>query len=284
MSWLTDLKPKLSKLLGGDDNVPENVWLKCPDTGMIIHKRELENNMYVSPHSDHHFAMPVQNRLQSIYDDGNYELISSPATRDDPLKFKDSKKYTERLKISRKKTGCEDAIILAYGMVGGNPLVVALFNFAFMGGSMGSAVGEGIVKAGEFAIEKKAGFMIIPASGGARMQEGIISLMQMARTTVIINRIKKAKLPYIVLLTNPTTGGVSASFAMIGDIHIAEPKCIIGFAGRRVIEQTVRETLPADFQTAEYLENHGMVDMVVHRHKLKDEIAKILDLLMIKKK
>ena len=145
-------------------------------------------------------------------------------------------------------------------------------------------MGEGIVKAGEFAIEKKAGFMIIPASGGARMQEGIISLMQMARTTVIINRIKKAKLPYIVLLTNPTTGGVSASFAMIGDIHIAEPKCIIGFAGRRVIEQTVRETLPADFQTAEYLENHGMVDMVVHRHKLKDEIAKILDLLMIKKK
>jgi len=284
MSWLTDLKPKLSKLLGGDDNVPENVWLKCPDTGMIIHKRELANNMYVSPHSDHHFAMPVQDRLKSIYDDGKYEIIPSPKTKDDPLGFKDSKKYIERLKISRNKTGYDDAIVLSYGMVGGNPLVVALFNFAFMGGSMGSAVGEGIVKAGEFAVEKKAGFMIIPASGGARMQEGIISLMQMARTTVSINRVKKAKLPYIVLLTNPTTGGVSASFAMLGDIHIAEPKCIIGFAGRRVIEQTVRETLPDDFQTAEYLENHGMVDMVVHRHQLKDKIAKILDLLMIKKK
>ncbi|MGB1361411.1 MAG: acetyl-CoA carboxylase, carboxyltransferase subunit beta [Alphaproteobacteria bacterium] len=284
MSWLTDLKPKLSKLLTGDDNVPGDAWLKCPDTGHIIHRRELKNNLYVSPHSDHHFAMPVEDRLNSIFDNENYELIPVTTAGDDPIKFKDSKKYTDRLKASRSKTGFDDAIVVASGTVGGNPLVIALFNFAFMGGSMGSAVGEGIVIAAENAVAKKAGLMIVPASGGARMQEGIISLMQMARTTVAINRVKAAKLPYIVLLTNPTTGGVSASFAMLGDIHIAEPKCMIGFAGKRVIEQTVRETLPEGFQTAEYLEEHGMVDMVVARKDLKAELSKILSLLLIKKK
>ena len=284
MSWIDGLKPKLEKLFSGEDKTPENVWTKCPDTGSLIHSRELENNLYVSPHSDHHFAMPVEARLKSIFDDGVFELIAVPETPDDPLEFKDSKKYSERLKTYRGKTGFNDAIVVAHGLVGGNPLVVALFNFAFMGGSMGTAVGEGIVVAGETAIAKQAGLMIVPASGGARMQEGILSLMQMARTTVAINRIKQAKLPYIVLLTNPTTGGVSASFAMLGDIHLAEPKCIIGFAGRRVIEQTVRETLPEGFQTAEYLEEHGMVDMVVHRKDLKAKLATILDLLLVKKK
>ena len=284
MSWIDGLKPKLEKLFSGEDKTPENVWTKCPDTGSLIHSRELENNFYVSPHSDHHFAMPVEARLKSIFDDGNFELIAVPETPDDPLEFKDSKKYSERLKTYRGKTGFNDAIVVAHGLVGGNPLVVALFNFAFMGGSMGTAVGEGIVVSAESAIAKRAGLMIVPASGGARMQEGILSLMQMARTTVAINRIKQAKLPYIVLLTNPTTGGVSASFAMLGDIHLAEPKCIIGFAGRRVIEQTVRETLPEGFQTAEYLEEHGMVDMVVHRKDLKTKLATILDLLLVKKK
>lgn len=283
MNWLTEyVKPKLGKLLGNEDNIPENAWLKCPDTGNIIHQRDLEANMFVSPHSDYHFSMPIFARLDCIYGVGGYARVATPKGMQDPLQFKDSKKYNDRLKASRSKTDEDDAIVVAHGTVNGCPLVTAVFNFAFMGGSMGSAVGEGIVTAAELAVEQGAGLLIIPASGGARMQEGIISLMQMARTTVAINRVRDAKLPYIVLLSNPTTGGVSASFAMLGDIHMAEPRCVIGFAGRRVIEQTVRETLPDDFQTAEYLKEHGMVDMVVHRKDLQVTLGRILNLLMVK--
>lgn len=283
MSWLTNyVKPKIGKILGNRDNIPENAWLKCPDTGMIIHHRDLESNLFVSPHSDYHFPMPVEARLKCIYGGGDYIRIQTPSGLNDPLQFKDFKKYSDRLRASRTKTNEEDAIVVARGTVKGAKLVTAVFNFSFMGGSMGTAVGEGIVTAAECAVKQQAGLLIVPASGGARMQEGIISLMQMARTTVAINRVKDAGLPYIVLLSNPTTGGVSASFAMLGDIHMAEPKCVIGFAGRRVIEQTVRETLPDDFQTAEYLKQHGMVDMVVHRKDLHNRLGQILDLLMVK--
>ncbi len=283
MSWLTNyVKPKIDKLLGNKDNIPKNAWLKCPDTGRMIHQRDLKGNLYVSPHSDYHFPMPVEARLQCIYDKGAYTRVNVPSGMHDPLQFKDSKKYTDRLRTSRGKTGEKDAIVVAYGTVEGVKLVTAVFNFDFMGGSMGSAVGEGIVVAADQAIKLGAGLLIIPASGGARMQEGIVSLMQMARTTVAVNRLRDANLPYIVLLSNPTTGGVSASFAMLGDMHLAEPRCVIGFAGRRVIEQTVRETLPNDFQTAEYLKQHGMVDMVVHRKNLHDTLGRILNLLMVK--
>ena len=285
MSWITEyVKPQLNKLLGVEDKTPENVWIKCPDTGMIIHQRELTENLYISTHSDHHFIMPVAERIKMLFDNGIFERIETPAGLEDPLGFKDNKKYTDRLRDSRAKTGEQDAIFVASGTIKGNPAVVAAFNFSFMGGSMGTAVGEGIVTGAELAVKNNAAFITIPASGGARMQEGIMSLMQMARTTVAINKVKDAKLPYLVLLTNPTTGGVSASFAMLGDVHIAEPKCMIGFAGRRVIEQTVRENLPEGFQTAEYLVEHGMVDMVIHRKELKDTMGRLIDLMLVKRK
>ena len=285
MSWITEyVKPQLNKLLGVGDKTPENIWIKCPDTGMIIHQRELTENFYISPHSDHHFIMPVDERIKMLFDDGVFERIETPTGLEDPLKFKDNKKYTDRLRDNRSKTGEQDAIFVASGTIKGNPAVVAAFNFSFMGGSMGTAVGEGIVTGAELAVKNNAAFITIPASGGARMQEGIMSLMQMARTTVAISKVKDARLPYLVLLTNPTTGGVSASFAMIGDVHIAEPKCMIGFAGRRVIEQTVRENLPEGFQTAEYLAEHGMVDMVVHRKVLKETMGCLIDLMLVKRK
>lgn len=281
MNWLTEyVKPQLKKLWSKSDSTPDNAWIKCPDTGLIIHRRELAENLFVSPHSDYHFKMPIERRFKSIFDDGIFEKIESPSGLEDPIAFKDTKKYTERLQENRKKTGQKDAVSIAYGAIGKNNAVICAFNFDFMGGSMGSAVGEGIVCAADMAIEKRACFIIISASGGARMQEGVISLVQMARTTVAIKKVKMAKLPYIVLLTNPTTGGVTASIAMIGDIHIAEPRAMIGFAGRRVIEQTVREVLPEKFQTAEYLLDHGMVDMVVHRKHLKATLCRILTLLM----
>ncbi len=284
MSWLSDyVKPQLKKLLSTDDKTPENAWVKCPDTEIIIHKKELKDNLFVSPHSDYHFRMPVQDRLENLFD-GEFKQIELPQTKDDPLKFKDTKKYVDRLKTYRAKTKLDDAIIVASGQIAGVKTIIAAFNFDFMGGSMGAAVGGGIVVAAELALKKKAALIIIPASGGARMQEGIISLMQMARTTAALSKISKAKLPYIALLTNPTTGGVTASFAMLGDVHIAEMRSEIGFAGKRVIAQTVPEVLPKGFQTAEYLFEHGMVDMVVHRRDLKQTIGKILNLIMVKNK
>jgi len=285
MNWLSNfIRPSIRSIVGEQKDVPDNLWQKCPKCeGMLFHK-EIEANQNVCYHCEHHMPISVNDRLKGMFDDGKYEKIQIPTVPHDPLKFKDRKKYADRLKDTKAKTGEKDALSIGKGTIGGQSTVIAAFNFSFMGGSMGTAVGEGIVKAAEEAIKAKAAFIVVPASGGARMQEGMLSLMQMPRTIIAVDMVKEKGLPYIVLLANPTTGGVSASFAMVGDIHIAEPGATIGFAGRRVIEETVRETLPPDFQTAEYLEEHGIVDRVVHRKELNSEIGVILDLLMNPKK
>lgn len=279
MSWLTDfVRPKIQRLVAPRE-VPENLWEKCPQCGHMIFHRDLEKTFSVCPHCDHHMRLPVAARLEMLFDEGRYQRVELPKPVADPLKFRDTKRYSDRLSDAQKATGEADAIVVAHGRVGGLAVVVAAFNFDFMGGSMGLAVGEGVVVAAELAILQDAALVAIPASGGARMQEGILSLMQMARTTVAVDKVKEKGLPYIVLLTDPTTGGVSASFAMLGDIHIAEPGTLIGFAGARVIESTIREKLPEGFQRAEYLREHGMVDIVVHRTKLKETLARVLGLL-----
>ncbi|MEG3620066.1 acetyl-CoA carboxylase, carboxyltransferase subunit beta [Magnetovibrio sp. PR-2] len=280
MNWLKDfVRPKLKELVGGGKDIPENLWHQCPSCQQMIFHRDLEGNLNVCQHCGHHMRIGVGKRLELLFDGGDYKTVQFAAPLQDPLKFKDLKKYSERLKESQAKTAEEDAMIVAHGKMGGQNVVVAAFNFAFMGGSMGTAVGEGIVTASRLAQVQDASLIIIPASGGARMQEGILSLMQMARTTIAVEEVKDKGLPYLVLLTDPTTGGVSASFAMLGDVAIAEPGCIIGFAGRRVIEQTIREQLPEDFQKAEYLLDHGMVDMVVERGELRSTIIRVLSLL-----
>lgn len=281
MNWLTNfIRPRIRSIVGEQKDVPDNLWQKCDACdGMLFHK-ELKNNLNVCYHCGNHLALDVKERLALMFDDGRYDRIPTPHVPFDPLKFKDSKKYADRLKAAQAKTKESDAIQIASGTIGGNKAVVAAFDFAFMGGSMGTAVGESIVKAAETAVSQHAAMIIVPASGGARMQEGAFSLMQMPRTIIAVDMVKSEGLPYIVLLTNPTTGGVSASFAMVGDIHLAEPGAMIGFAGRRVIEETVRETLPKEFQTAEYLLDRGMVDMVVKRADLKATISNLLDLLM----
>ena len=252
MSWLTNfVKPKIKALVGGKPDVPDNLWHKCPNCGQMIFHRDLEENLHVCQHCHHHLRLPVLKRLASMFDDGEYTRIELPSVPLDPLKFRDRKRYTDRMKEAQAKTAEQDAIIAAHGKMEGQNVVIAAFNFDFMGGSMGTAVGEGIVAAAHLAVVQQAPLIVIPASGGARMQESILSLMQMPRTTIAVQEVKEAGLPYIVLLTDPTTGGVSASFAMLGDIQVAEPGCMIGFAGRRVIEQTVREVLPDGFQTAE---------------------------------
>ena len=280
MNWLSDfIRPRIRSFVEPKE-VPDNLWQKCDSCeGMLFH-RDLKDNMNVCYHCGHHLRITVKDRLAILFDGGQYEKIDIPDVALDPLKFRDQKKYIDRLKDTQAKTGLKDAITLAKGTIGGNKVVIAAFDLRFMGGSMGMAVGEGIVRAAEEAVKTKSAFIVVPSSGGARMQEGMLSLVQMPRTIIGVEMVKDAGLPYIVLLTDPTTGGVSASFAMVGDIHIAEPKSMIGFAGRRVIEETVRETLPADFQTAEYLREHGMVDMVVPRKELHDTIARILGLLM----
>ena len=280
MNWLTNIiRPRIRSLVEPKE-VPDNLWEKCPSCdGMLFH-RDLKAAHNVCYHCGHHMRITVKERLALMYDEGTFNIIDTPDVPYDPLKFKDRKKYSDRLRDARQKSGHKDAITIAKGTIGGQPTVIAAFNFSFMGGSMGAAVGEGIVKAAELAVKDKAALITIPSSGGARMQESVISLMQMPRTIIAVEMVKEARLPYFVLLTNPTTGGVSASFAMVGDVHISEPGATIGFAGRRVIEETVRETLPDDFQTAEYLKEHGMVDMVVPRKELGTEIGKLLNLLM----
>jgi len=281
MNWLNNvIRPRIRSIVGEQKDVPDNLWSKCIKCdGMLFHK-ELKASKNVCYHCNFHMAIPVKQRLEMLFDDGAFNKIALPKVPLDPLKFKDQKKYTDRLKASQTKTKEQDALMIASGTIGGQNTVIAAFNFAFMGGSMGTAVGEGIVRAAQEAVKTKSALIVIPSSGGARMQEGMLSLMQMPRTIIAVDMVKEQGLPYIVLLTNPTTGGVSASFAMVGDIHIAEPGATIGFAGRRVIEETVRETLPDDFQTAEYLLEHGMVDMVVGREELHDKIGTILNLLM----
>ncbi len=279
MSWLTDfVRPKIQEWVRPRE-VPDNLWHKCTACGHMIFHRDFQANAAVCQHCGHHMRMAAKDRLALLFDDGAYQRIELPKVADDPLKFRDQKRYTDRLKDSRSKTAEHDAIIVAHGRMGAQGVVMAIFNFDFMGGSMGVAVGEGIVAAAELAVLQDAPLIIIPSSGGARMQEGILSLMQMARTTVAVDKVKEKGLPYIVLLTDPTTGGVTASFAMLGDIAIAEPGAVIGFAGARVIETTIREKLPEGFQRAEYLLEHGMVDMVVPRHELRDTLIRIISLL-----
>lgn len=281
MNWLTNfIRPSIRSIVGEQKDVPDNLWQKCPSCeGMLFHK-EIKASKNVCYHCDFHMGLKVHERLEILFDDSKYTTVDLPSVPHDPLKFKDRKKYSDRLKESKSKTGEQDALVIGVGKIGNQNTVVAAFNFAFMGGSMGSAVGEGIVRAAEEAVKTKSALVVVPSSGGARMQEGMLSLMQMPRSIIAVDMVKEQGLPYIVLLVNPTTGGVSASFAMVGDIHIAEPGATIGFAGRRVIEETVRETLPADFQTAEYLLEHGMVDMVVPRNKLNERIGSLLDMLM----
>lgn len=280
MNWLTNfIRPKMRSIVGAKDT-PDNLWQKCPSCeGMLFH-RDLKENLNVCTHCGHHMRVAVKERLEMLFDNGTYARIDVPNVPQDPLKFRDKKKYTDRLKEAQSKTGEKDAIIVGEGTIDGLPVIIAAFNFDFMGGSMGAAVGEGLVRAAETAVAKNAALIAIPASGGARMQEGMVSLIQLPRTVIAVQMVKDAGLPFIVLLTDPTTGGVSASFAMLGDIHIAEPGCMIGFAGKRVIEETIREQLPAGFQTAEYCRDHGMVDLVIPRKELPETFARILGLLM----
>ena len=283
MNWISDfVRPKIKKTTTKE--IADNLWTKCPECGQMLFNKELEKDLYVCSFCGHHLRLPIKLRFNALFDNAKYKFLSLPKLVDDPINFKDSKKYSDRLRSYRRITQNDDAILVACGEIGGIRTIVASLDFSFMGGSMGTAVGEGIVKAAEFAIKISAPLIIVSASGGARMQEGILSLMQMARTTAAVNMLKQKGLPYISVLTDPTTGGVSASFAMLGDIHIAEKGCIIGFAGARVIEQTIRETLPDGFQRAEYLRDHGMVDIVVERKDLREKLAKILNLLVKTKK
>jgi acetyl-CoA carboxylase carboxyl transferase subunit beta len=281
MNWITNfVRPKIKALMSSKKDIPDNLWQKCPGCETMIHHQELVKNLNVCHHCGHHLRMAVHDRLQMLFDDGEFQEIDLPKAVVDPLKFRDRKKYVDRLKDAQSDTGAKDAIVVAQGQIGGQVAVIAAFNFDFMGGSMGAAVGDGLITASRLAVQLKAPFIVIPASGGARMQEGMISLMQMPRSVIAVEQVKEAKLPYIVLLTDPTTGGVSASFAMLGDIHIAEPGAQIGFAGRRVIQETIRASLPDGFQTAEYLKDHGMVDLVVPRADLRQKLVTILQLLM----
>jgi acetyl-CoA carboxylase carboxyl transferase subunit beta len=280
MNWITNyVRPKINSMLGRRD-MPENLWIKDPETGEMVFHKDLESNQFVIPSSGHHMKISARERLKFFFDDGRFEVIENPKVPVDPLKFRDEKRYVDRLKDARTKTGMEDAILNALGTIEGLPVVVTVQDFAFMGGSLGMAAGDAIIRAFEVAVERRRPMILFAASGGARMQEGILSLMQLPRTTVAVDRLKEAGLPYIVVLTNPTTGGVTASYAMLGDVHIAEPGALIGFAGPRVIEQTIREKLPDGFQRAEYLMEHGMVDMVVSRLELKSTIARLLKILM----
>lgn len=279
MNWITNyVRPKINSIFQRKE-IPDNLWVKDPVTGDMVFHIELENNQFVFPKSGFHTKIPALKRLSFFFDNSEFEILPHTNVVQDPLKFKDEKRYADRLKENRSKTGLEDAIINARGTIEGLPVMVTVQDFSFMGGSLGMAAGEAIIKSFETAIADKRPLILFTASGGARMQEGILSLMQMPRTTIAIEMLKEAKLPYIVVLTNPTTGGVSASYAMLGDVHIAEPGALIAFAGARVIQQTIRETLPEGFQSAEYLRSHGMVDMVVPRQNLKKEIASLLKIM-----
>lgn len=280
MNWLTNfIPPRIRSIVGEQKEVPDNFWAKCPSCEKMLFHTDLSANHNVCHYCNHHLRLPVKERLAMLFDGGKYEVMETPKVELDPLKFKDKERYIDRMKRSQAKTGLRDAITLAKGQICGLDTVIAAFNFSFMGGSMGMAVGEGIVKAAQEAVKTKSAFIVIPASGGARMQEGMLSLIQMPRTMVAIEMVKDAKLPYIVILTDPTTGGVSASFAMVGDVHIAEPGAQIGFAGPNVIKETVREKLPEGFQTAEYLLEHGMVDMIVPRKEMKNTIGALIGIL-----
>ena len=281
MSWLSRVRngiPFLPKR-----QTAENLWHKCGKCGTMVFTKEWEDNLRVCPRCDHHDRIGFRVRFEQVFDDGTYDLLPTPVVREDPLRFRDTKRYTDRIKAARTANEVKDALQTARGKVNGRSAVIGVQDFAFMGGSMGIAVGAAFVAGVRAAIEDRAPYVIFTAAGGARMQEGILSLMQMPKTTVALAELREAGLPYIVVLTDPTTGGVTASYAMLGDVQLAEPGALIGFAGQRVIEQTIREKLPDGFQRAEYLLDHGMVDMVVPRHGLKDTLAKLIGYLVPEK-
>ncbi|OYV41762.1 MAG: acetyl-CoA carboxylase carboxyl transferase subunit beta [Rhodospirillales bacterium 20-64-7] len=284
MSWITEyVRPKLRTLLGRQE-VPDNLWHQCPNCQQMIFHRELEAAKKVCPHCGHHMRASAQERLNWTFDAGQYTKIDLPKPVVDPLKFRDQKRYVDRLRDAREATKQEDALLVAHGTIGGFRAVVAAMSFEFMGGSMGGAVGDGLVAAARLAVLQAAPLVVYSSSGGARMQEGAVSLMQMPRTIIAVQMVKEAGLPFLVVLTDPTTGGVTASFAMLGDIQIAEPNALIGFAGARVIEQTVREKLPEGFQRAEYLLEHGIIDMVVKRGELTAMLARLIEFMLSNKR
>ena len=284
MNWITNaVLPKIKALVTTND-VPDNLWVKCKSCGQMIFHREFEQANNCCSTCGNHAPLPPESRFAMTFDKGVFERVELDAITDDPLKFRDSRRYADRLKDTRAKTGLNDAIAVAHGTIGGQKAVMAAFDFRFMGGSMGRMVGNGIIAAADAAVAHEAALITVPSTGGARMQEGVLSLMQLPRTILAVDKVRDAGLPHIVLLAHPTTGGVTASFAMLGDLQIAEPGAIIGFAGRRVIEETVREKLPEDFQTAEYLQDHGMVDSVVPRAEQPDFLGRVLGLLMGQRK
>lgn len=277
MSWLNRLRPRLAFLEKRE--TPDNLWHKCRNCGAMVFRKELVENLSVCPKCDHHERIGPTERFAQMFDDGSLRRLPLPGVVEDPLKFRDQKRYTDRIKAAKAATGEAEAFALARGRICGLEAVVAVQNFGFMGGSMGLGVGEAFLAGARAAVEARLPYVVFTAAGGARMQEGILSLMQMPRTTVAIAELREAGLPYIVVLTDPTTGGVTASYAMLGDVQIAEPGALIGFAGQRVIENTIREKLPEGFQRAEYLYDHGMLDMVTHRKELKDTLARLITML-----
>ncbi len=280
MSWFTTfVRPRISALIRSHE-IPDDLWHKCASCEQMIYHKDLVSHLYVCRHCGHHMRLPLTMRFETLFDEGKYRRVPLPKVPSDPLKFKDSKKYTDRLKAARAETQEEDAILVAEGHMGGHPVVLAAFDFSFIGGSMGMAVGEGLVRAAERACELKAGYITLPSSGGARMQEGIFSLMQMPRSVIALEQVKEEGLPYITILVNPTMGGVAASFAMLGDVAIAEPGAIIGFTGARVLQETIRQALPPGFQEADFQLAHGMVDMVTPRQEIRQKVIDILGVLM----
>ena len=280
MNWISDyVRPRINSLFTRRD-VPENLWRKCDECGAMLFHRELTEALEVCPNCQHHMHIAPRKRFAALFDGGVFSEVEVPEPIADPLGFRDEKRYPDRLRDARRKTGENEAMLVAEGEIGRFRAVVAAQDFAFMGGSMGMAVGNAMIAATERAIERRAPLIVFAAAGGARMQEGILSLMQMPRATVAVRMVREAGLPYVVVLTNPTTGGVTASYAMLGDVHLAEPGALICFAGPRVIEQTIREKLPEGFQRAEYLAEHGMIDRVVHRKDMRDELARLIRLLM----
>jgi acetyl-CoA carboxylase carboxyl transferase subunit beta len=278
MNWITSLlTPGIRNLLKRE--TPENLWIKCPETGQMVFRKDVENNLNVIPGSDYHMRWSAAERMVHMFGDASFEEIAIRDVQADPLKFRDEKRYADRLRDARTKTGLGDSVKVAIGPIDGVMTTIAVQDFDFIGGTLGMAAGEGIIAGLETAASKKTPFVLFVASGGARLQEGILSLMQMPRTTIAVRRLRALGLPYIVVMTNPTTGGVAASYAMLGDVHIAEPGALIGFAGPRVIEATVREKLPEGFQRSEYLKEHGMVDMVVHRRDLRATIVRLIRIL-----
>lgn len=279
MNWINNVvRPKIQRVFRKRET-PDNLWRKCPACEEMVFHRDLAAALNVCPNCDHHMKLGTAERLAALFDGGNYQSVPVPAVPTDPLKFRDQRRYTDRLKDARAKTNRNEAVTVAHGALDGMETVISVQDFAFLGGSLGMAAGEAIVKGAQVALEKRAPYIVIVASGGARMQEGILSLMQMPRTTVAIGRLREAGIPYLVVLTDPSTGGVMASYAMLADVHLAEPGALIGFSGPRVIEQTIREKLPEGFQRAEYLLDHGMVDIVVHRHHLKETLGRLVRLL-----